>query len=1017
MADNAKKPAVFAKTTRPALASVMPRERLYARLDGSPGRKVAWISGPPGAGKTSLAAAYAEARHFRTLWYQLDADDGDVATFFHFLSHAAARLEGRKPQDYPAYSDAHGPDPAAFGRRFFRQLFAHAKVPVAVVLDGWQVLPVDSPVHAVLEAACSQVPKNGCMVITSRNEPPAALARLRLTGEMVAVAGDALRFDAQELAQVASLRNCTLSPEAISELGSRTRGWAAGVVLMLEHEKFAGRLPDSPREATPKVLFDYLAGEIFAHFEEKTRAFLMRVACLPRMSVPVAEALADEPKGGRLLVNLSLNDYFVSDVRSDEGRVFQLHPLMRDFLLERAAVDLPEAVAPEHLQRAAKLLHDAGQAEDAISLLIESRDWSSVAKIAAEASTSMLEQGRLATLAGWLELVPEGLIEQNAGLLHALGACRLGQNPRAARRLFERAHEAYREAGDAKGAAASCCGVVDATILEFDDLTAVDPWLDELGRIDDRDAHVTIARGMGKLLRGEFARAIALFDELGTDALPAHIAIEAAVGTALLRIFEGAHAEAMEIARRNLEAAGSEGVHPCDGWLHGICAAASLALGDLGQAREELQAAAASSRRGDRAVGHYLRAWLALLEDDLALAHAEARSAAELSADTGMPWLECLARVTWAQALADRDDRRGCDAQLRRAGALADRLRIPNLRYTVMLAQAEASLRAKDEAGALTQLASAFAFGREHDIRHVAGWRPHVLAELCAQALEHDIATDFVRSFVRASGFVPRSLPVRVRGWPWPFRVSTFGTFQLSRDEVPVEFTGKGPGRPMELLKVLVAQGGKGVRADQLADALWPHVDADYAHNSFTTTLHRLRKLLGDDEAILLSDGRVSLNPSRFWVDTWALEQVSADIDQRLRDAAGPQPSELAALTDELLALYSGPFLADESEQPAYIACREQVRARLLRCLARIARGWEEAGKSDAAADCYLRCIEADPLFEATYRNLMLCYQRSGDAIEARSTYQRLTTLLRARLNAAPSPETQAVFAALAEQG
>ena len=69
----------------------------------------------------------------------------------------------------------------------------------------------------------------------------------------------------------------------------------------------------------------------------------------------------------------------------------------------------------------------------------------------------------------------------------------------------------------------------------------------------------------------------------------------------------------------------------------------------------------------------------------------------------------------------------------------------------------------------------------------------------------------------------------------------------------------------------------------------------------------------------------------------------------------------------------------------------------------------------DAAADCYLRCIEADPLFEAPYRNLMLCYQRVGEAIEARATYQRLATLLSARLNAAPSAETKAVLAALAE--
>src|SRR5262245_65916204 len=88
----------FAKTTRPVVGSIVNRERLFARLDGAPGRTVSWISGLPGSGKTTLAASYVENRGFRCLWYQVDPDDADVATFFHYLRHAARKLNGRSEE-------------------------------------------------------------------------------------------------------------------------------------------------------------------------------------------------------------------------------------------------------------------------------------------------------------------------------------------------------------------------------------------------------------------------------------------------------------------------------------------------------------------------------------------------------------------------------------------------------------------------------------------------------------------------------------------------------------------------------------------------------------------------------------------------------------------------------------------------------------------------------------------------------------------------------------------------------
>lgn len=1042
-----KPPSIaFAKTTRPVIASHVPRERLFVRLDGSPGRRCAWISGPAGAGKTTLAASYVEARDQRALWYHVDADDADVATFFYYLRHAAHKLHGVKTEDLPRFTPQHAADVASFARNFFRQLFSGARGQFALVIDNLHAVPVDSPLLTVLEAAFAQVPKGCCAIVTSRHEPPATLARMRVTGEMITLGREQLRLDRDELIQVAALRGQELAQEALSELLERTQGWAAGIVLMLEHARLSGRMAQIPGDASPTGIFDYLAGEIFDRFEARTQQFLLKIACLPRMTAGVAEALSGEPKAARLLANLAHNDYFVKEVASESGRAYQVHPLLHEFLRSRAAHDMPEALERPQLQKAALLLHAAGHTDDAVSLLIENQDWPRVAAIAADLANTMLEQGRSETLAGWLDLLPPELLGTDPRLPYALAMCRCASRPREARRHFEQAHEAYRRAGDQRGMMLSGRGVIDATIAEFDDLTSLDHWSSMLAGLLAKEPgpaseparaaliralllrdpgnpalvhqlsagtsnEVSLARAAVALVRGDFALAAPMLDELKARAAGEleEQAAAIAVAAALCHLLRGMPEQALACVTEGLAQAESHGWHGYDRWLRAIGAAAALSAGDLDRARGELQSLEGSPgmRRGDRAFLHYLRGWLLSCEGDESGSVREVKSALALAAETGMPWLECLARMGLAQVLAQTKDRRGSDAQLRAAQALVERMDSPLLRFALQLAMAIAALEV-EEGAVIAPLAAAFGLGREHGFHHMPSWRPQALAELCALALRHGVEKEFAAAMVRGRRLVPNASALLVRDWPWPLRIRALGRFQLLRGTTPVEFSGKGPGRPMELLKVLLALGGENVRADQLADALWPHVEADYAHNSFTATLHRLRRLIGDDEALILGDGRLSLNPALAWVDSWALERLLGELDDALR--APPAEARLLALTGELLALYRGPFLSDETEQPAYIACREQLRARLLRCLTRVARRCEENGRPEAAVDCYVRCIEADPLFEAPYRNLMLLYQRIGDDGEARATYERLRTLLSARLKSPPSPETEAVF-------
>jgi len=160
---------------------------------------------------------------------------------------------------------------------------------------------------------------------------------------------------------------------------------------------------------------------------------------------------------------------------------------------------------------------------------------------------------------------------------------------------------------------------------------------------------------------------------------------------------------------------------------------------------------------------------------------------------------------------------------------------------------------------------------------------------------------------------------------------------------------GKAQRRPLELLKALIAYGGTQVSESRLTDALWPRVDGDSAHRSFTSALHRLRKLLGEDRAVLLHEGRLSLDRRYFWVDAWEFEELAAQVE------AAADPGSVEQLAERMLALYRGPFMADDVDAAWVLQARERMRARLERAMGRVLRYWQENGKPERASECLER--------------------------------------------------------------
>jgi predicted ATPase/DNA-binding SARP family transcriptional activator len=204
------------------------------------------------------------------------------------------------------------------------------------------------------------------------------------------------------------------------------------------------------------------------------------------------------------------------------------------------------------------------------------------------------------------------------------------------------------------------------------------------------------------------------------------------------------------------------------------------------------------------------------------------------------------------------------------------------------------------------------------------------------------------------------------------------------------------------LLALLALRAGREVDRAWLAGTLWPETPGPQGFASLRSSLKHLREVLGPE-----ADRLRSPSPQ-----TLSLDLTDAFADAVLFDTAIAQ-TEVSSL-ERAVALYRGPLLEGCAEEWAFQERQRREHAYLaaLEWLAAAALQREDA----AAAEQYLRqAIATDPLRESAQRALMRTLAKSGNDAAVARTYQELCAILHRELNAAPDPETQALFARLRE--
>jgi LuxR family maltose regulon positive regulatory protein len=440
---------------------LVPRPRLAQRLDEGRGRGLVLACAPAGYGKTVLLAEWVRRGRHRVAWLSLDAGDNDPARFWR---HAAAALDRARPGISERMGPLLGPPaPPSFEPLVTALINEVAGQPDAdeallLVLDDYHVIS-SQLVHESLGFLLEHQPPGMQLALTSRSDPPLALARLRARGQLTELRAGELRFTPPEAAallqQVAAepggAQPGAPLPDAVAAaLAARTEGWAAG--LQLAGLSLRGRSDVDGFVAaftgSHRYVLDYLAEEVLEHQTEQARTFLLETSVLERLSGPLCDAVTGRPGSQALLEEAERAGLFV--VPLDEVRGWwRYHHLFADLLRARLQTEHPGRVRQLH-RNAAAWYAERGLADDAIRHAVAAGEMTWAARLIErhfDAAHSL--RGEAATVQRWLTPLPAELVRSRPRLLLAQAVpAATGGRLEVAEQLVDAAERAYAEAGE-----------------------------------------------------------------------------------------------------------------------------------------------------------------------------------------------------------------------------------------------------------------------------------------------------------------------------------------------------------------------------------------------------------------------------------------------------------------------------------------------------------------------------------------------------------------------------------------
>ena len=363
-------PPDLAAAAYPLRAGAVRRPALVDSLTEASGAAVALLVAPPGYGKSTLLADWAEQDERPFVW--LTPARGDLAAALRSssadgLAKLVRRLRTQHESFVVALDDAH--------------------------------LSAATRLHEIIEPALAEIPAGSTIALASRTEPELATGRLRAHRLLIEIRIGQLAMDCMEADALLRGAGLELGIDDVQALVTHCEGWPAALYLAAlatrggaeEWDRFGGH---------HHVISDYLRAEILDSLPAELVEFAIRSSVLDELAGPICDLTLNRRGSAAALKRLERCNPLLLPV-DGAHHTYRWHNLMAETLRSELRRVEPE-LEPELRLRASGWYSSHGDAPRAITHAAAARDAGATGDLLWRDILGYLTSGRKDLVRDWL---------------------------------------------------------------------------------------------------------------------------------------------------------------------------------------------------------------------------------------------------------------------------------------------------------------------------------------------------------------------------------------------------------------------------------------------------------------------------------------------------------------------------------------------------------------------------------------------------------------------------------------